>query len=339
MTHYIFYMQLKRILDKKTIKNFPSYDSYSVFAQGHDFFIYHDFFKIFNQRRLNKNVELSKQLQEFQFQKFVYTYLKTAQSMDLLGDEQVRLFIEAGYIGHHLLDAYVHPLIIYYTGDHVRDTKNKTWYHGIAENLLDIHMMQKNLSVDPFTFPVQNDFAFSEKDMSAGLIKVLDSSINEVYGCPDGGKIIARACAQMSLFMRVFKYDPTGLKKRFFDRIDPVFKGTSSFSYHRKNIDLDYVLNEQHHVWHNPMNGDIKSKESFWDLYEKALWKCKTIIEQIETLCCNNRICFEEICTVIPDIASTHGLSCGRTIQINCTAAQTCGICKEIPDQFSPRHS
>ena len=46
-THDIFYREFKRKLSLETLSSFPHYDQYRIFAQGHDFLIYHDFYKIF----------------------------------------------------------------------------------------------------------------------------------------------------------------------------------------------------------------------------------------------------------------------------------------------------
>ena len=49
-THEISYKHLRNRLDKNTLNEFPNYDIYSIFAQGHDFLIYYDYYKIWNQR-------------------------------------------------------------------------------------------------------------------------------------------------------------------------------------------------------------------------------------------------------------------------------------------------
>ena len=79
-THDIFYHQLKTKLNANTLSSFKNYDDYSVFAQGHDFFIYYNFYKIWNQKKLDQNVQESVLLQEHQFQEFVYQYLKSASN-------------------------------------------------------------------------------------------------------------------------------------------------------------------------------------------------------------------------------------------------------------------
>lgn len=319
MTHYIFYQRLKERLNQETRSAFPQYDDYSIYAQGHDLFIYHDFYKIHNSRQLKANIELSKQLQECSFQEFVYQYFKMAEEMQVIQLPEVRLFMEAGYIGHHILDAYTHPLIIYLSGDHVRDARRKTWRHGIAENLLDIYMIERAEGVQSKFFPAHRKFQFCQKKMSRDLTELLNRSIEKVYGFSKGGEIIREATSQVSSFMRIFKYDPTGMKKIIFDVLDPILKGTASFSYHRDVAGAKAFLNSEHEVWINPMEKTLRSKESFMDLFDRALTDCAGIMEKLEALFRKGTAEREDITSIVPDVASTHGLPCGNALEIRYT--------------------
>lgn len=315
-THQIFYKQLKEYISKAILETLPQYDDYSIFAQGHDLLIYHDFYKIHNQEQLGRNIQMSKQLQENLFAEFIYYYLKNAEKNGVLKNQQIRLFLGPGYIGHHILDAYTHPLIIYFAGDHVRDSNNKTWRHGIAENLIDIYMMKHIEKIEPSEYPVHKDFLFSFVQMDEELESVLEQSLAEVYGISGGGEIFKKACSQVSQYMRFLKYDPNGRKKVVFDRLDSFFKGTASFSYCRNEEGVEEFLNSNHEVWVNPMDDNIRSQASFMELYQKALWDCGKIIEELEKVCSRGNIQREEIRAIIPDIASTHGLSCGKPLEI-----------------------
>ena len=96
-THDIFYKQLKKNLSAQTLAVFPHYDQYNIFAQGHDFLIYHDFYKIWSSKKLNNNINASVLLQETNFQLFVYNYLKQAHSSGALEEEQV-IFTSFNYL-------------------------------------------------------------------------------------------------------------------------------------------------------------------------------------------------------------------------------------------------
>ena len=122
-THEIFYRQLKKLLPAEMTERLPNYDAYSLYAQGHDLLIYRNWWMPW---QLNRNIGESLLLQEHSFQSFICAYMAEADRRGFLRSEQLRLFL-SGYIQHHILDSCMHPLIIYHSGDHTRDSKNKTW--------------------------------------------------------------------------------------------------------------------------------------------------------------------------------------------------------------------
>lgn len=314
-THDICYKELKDKISSKTLSSFPHYDNYNIFAQGHDFLIYHNFYKIWNQQKLNSNIDSSVALQEYGFPDFVYNYLKTAINNGSIEEEQVRLFIGPGYIMHHLLDAYTHPYIIYKAGDHTRDPKNDTWHHGIIENLIDIYLMQTREEKNPKTYEVHNDFKMKIPPTET-LIETLDKSLRETYQIRNGGKLFQESFEDTYLFMKLLKYDPYGIKKITFDILDPILKGTSSFSYHREIEDPIELLNLQHTIWTNPADDTISSNSSFIELYEKTLQDGSYIINELETICQSGRINKDDIYSLIPNISSVHGLESGKQLNL-----------------------
>lgn len=313
-THDIFYKNLKQYLSCSTLESFPHYDEYNLFAQGHDFFIYHNFYKIWS---LNNNIKDSVMMQETKFSEFVYNYLRYTVDGGFEDDEQVRLFIGPGYVMHHILDAYTHPQIIYYAGDHARNPNNATWQHGIVENLIDIYMMEKFEAKDPNTYPVYQDFSLPQS-ISPKLIQTLNHALFETYHIRDGGDVFAEAFSQMELFMKMFKYDPTGIKQKIFDAIDPVTKGTSSFSYHRDSQDALQWLDLEHQPWLNPTDASV-STASFLDLFNKALHDGATIVDRLEDIFMRGIVNPEDIFNTVPNISSVHGLDCKKPFQLKYT--------------------
>lgn len=314
-THNIAYKLLKKKLSLQTLDTLPNYDSYSIFAQGHDFLIYYNFYKIRTTRKLNEQILASEVLQEYYFSDFIYNYLKAAEKRGCLQDEEVRLFIGPGYILHHILDAYMHPYIIYCTGDHVRDINKKTWYHGIMENLLDIYFMKKYENFD-YTTPVREHFDFDPRKFSKNLEAILNDSLQSTYGINSGGTIFRTSVGQVKLYVRFFKDDRYALKRRFFDLVDPIFKGTSSFSYNRSEAPVIDQLNLEHDTWQNPMDESITSNKSLLELFEEALTTCSQIIERLEMLIQSGNITKEAVEAIVPNIASTHGLAANQKIII-----------------------
>lgn len=304
-THDIFYKQLKEKLSDATLSSFPNYDKYNIFAQGHDFLIYYNFYK-FWKKKLDNNIKLSVLLQETKFQDFIYNYLITAKNNGTIEDEQVRLFIGAGYIMHHILDAYLHPLIIYYSGDHTPNPNMYTWVHGCVENLIDIYMMEKYEKSSKYK--VYKDFHLKNNIISNNLISTLNESIKKTYQLSSCGDIFKVSFYQMELFMRTMKYDYFGIKKVLFNKLDRIFHGASSFSYNRDWQVVVPFLNEQKEVWYNPYDDKIKSNASFMELYNQALEYGSQIVEKLEKICKSNIINKDDIYNLIPNISSVTGL-------------------------------
>lgn len=111
--------------------------------------------------------------------------------------------------------------------------------------------------------------------------RVIDESFNIVYSIKNGGKKIEKALKQTESFIHHFKYDPTGRKKKIFDFVDCLAKGSASFSYHISAEEAIQYLNEDKHVWTNPQSADITSTKSFLELYQDALDESIQIITDL----------------------------------------------------------
>ena len=311
-THEIFYRQLKPLLPEEMLAALPNYDAYSLYGQGHDLLIYQDWWKLW---QLNRHIQESLLLQENAIQEFVFRFLCEAANRNVLAKEQIRLFIGPGYLSHHILDSYLHPLIIYYSGDHVRKKENATWKHGIIENLLDAYLIKHFENIDCRTYPVYQDFCFPDTRLDQDVFQILTNTLDSVYGIVNGGQKFERAMLQMEQLVRTLKYDPSGLKRVFFNSLDSFSKGSASFSYHVRADDIEEYLNRDHRQWENPKRPELSSSKSMLELYHEALQVGAEIIAKVDKLCVQGNITRKTVYSVIPNRSSTYALPCGnRTI-------------------------
>lgn len=308
-THEIFYRQLKAHLPKEMLAALPNYDAYALYGQGHDLLIYQDWWKLW---QLDRHIQESLLLQENSFQEFVFQFLREAEKRNALSKEQIRLFIGPGYISHHMLDSYLHPLIIYYSGDHVREKKNVTWKHGIIENLLDAYLMRHFEGIDYQTYPVYQDFSFPKARLDSDLFQLLTNTLYSVYGIVNGGRKFERALLQMKQLIRTLKYDPSGLKRVFFNSLDFFAKGSASFSYHVQADDMEEYLNCNHQQWKNPKCPELICSKSMLELFHEALQASAEIITKLDKLCARGDITRETVYSVVPNQSSTYALPCGK---------------------------
>ena len=309
-THQIFYRQLKMLLPKKMLADLPNYDAYSLYSQGHDLLIYQNWWKLW---QLNQHIQESLLLQEHSIQEFIFQFLQEAANRNVLTKEAVRLFIGPGYISHHILDSYLHPLIIYYSGDHVREKKNATWKHGIIENLLDAYLMKHFENIDCRIYPVYQDFNFPEDRLDWDLKQILTNTLDSVYGIVNGGQKFECALLQMKKFIQTLKYDPSGLKRVFFDSLDFFAKGSASFSYHVQKDDMKEYLNCYHQQWENPKQPGLTHSKSMLELYHEALKPSAGISAKLDRLCAQGNIARETVYSVVPNQSSTYALPCGKS--------------------------
>lgn len=313
ITHDIFYKELKKKLNSKTLRNFPNYDKYNIFAQGHDFLIYYNFYKIWK-NKLEGNIELSVLLQENNFQEFIYNYLKCAKENGSIEKEDVRLFISAGYIMHHILDAYLHPLIIYYAGDHTPDPTRPTWMHGVVENLIDVYMLKKYDRKKQYQ--IYKDFHIDKKLISSDLIDTINKSASKTYRKELVGKKFEISFYQLELFMKIMKSDRLGVKRVLFDKLDSLYHGASSFSYNRDCKKAIPYLNETHEIWYNPYEPTLSSNKSFFELFDNALELGTYIVNELEEICESGIINKDDIYDLVPNINSVSGLECNKELKI-----------------------
>lgn len=302
-THQIFYKELKSKLTTETLDRYPDYDKFSLFAQGHDLILFSDFYKFW---QLKENQRDSLLLQEGKLTQFVYNYLQHAIKTESINNEITRSFI-IGYISHHILDSYIHPQLIYYTGGHMPNKKEKKWEHGIAETLIDTYLMKNHEGLDSKKYKVYKDFKF-EKIIDKGFSNTLTESLKTTYSSPLMGEKFKIAFQQAELLIRVLRYDPLKIKQIALSHADFLIMGASSLSY---NVDtekaIDY-LNINHDQWHNPYNSNLTSCKSFADLYYDAIAHCADIINELDKLMKTGVFTEKDMYELIPDVSSITGL-------------------------------
>lgn len=303
-THDIAYKQIKEKLNNKTLSNFPNYDDYNIFSQGHDLLIYYQYYYPWH---LKKNIITSVKLQEEMLPEFVFNYMDIAKKNGALEEEATRLFIGAGYIFHHILDMYIHPLLIYYSKDHIPDKNNVTWQHGIIETLIDAYMVKSFENKNPATYKIYEDFKF-KKQVSQRFVDTLNKSFEKTYDMVNIGNKFKISFYQTQSYIKAVKYDPKRIKKKIFDYLDKYFMGTSSFSYHVNPLEALKYLNIENKFWNNPVDSTLTSTESFMDLYDKALKESSYIIDKLEELAYKGIFNRDDIYSIIPNKSSISGL-------------------------------
>lgn len=183
----------------------------------------------------------------------------------------------AGFLCHYCLDCITHPYILYYTGnqrDHVR-----------LELALDSYMIRTIYRCPPWKFS-------STKRLLKlnALPKEISEDINyvysSVYGWQNTFEDINKGILNQKRFYDIVQ-DPIGLVNFIIGISSRLTKNTNPVqTYFHKDVDssIDY-FNVQHGQWLNPYDSRIVSKDSFFDLYDKAKSKAEYKIKK----------CFESV--------------------------------------------
>lgn len=287
--------------DFKNIYSQEIYNEHSIFAQGHDALFFSDFWKLhkFNQKR-NKALYL----QDHLFQELCINFTDLLKTYELKDSKTLKLLLY-GYIAHHILDSYVHPYIIYET--------EINGMHEKVETYFDKYMILQREKKCPNNYKIYKMISNPPKLMEQEMELTNEAFLN-TYGFEQFGQTYIDALNQVNLFLRLFRYDPTGIKNLCYcliDKINPTNVNLSFLSYNHNDRDLSQYLNNEHHLWFNPSepSAKITSTNSFVELYELATKKTAEIISCLEEAI-NDNATHNEIQKIVPNVSAVHGLEC-----------------------------
>ncbi len=286
ITHAYFSIDVYNKLDKKN-KRIRKKDllRLKMFSQSTDPIMF------YNVESVNKG----KNIRRFQYyfhtnksQEFFITLCEYIKNKKLFDNSEVLSFLY-GFICHYVLDSIIHPFVIYKSGVMNKDNPNSYKYnckHNYMETFLDNKMIiKKSPNKKSYSDFNLNKFCFDTKDFSNELIDVIDFVFKKVFLIENMSKIYLKSLKQMKGFLLRYRLDRFGLKKLIYRTID-LFTNSSTFkfdclSYHYIPKNEEMYLNLEHKVWYNPINKKIKSYDSFYDLYDKAVLEAVRIINEV----------------------------------------------------------
>lgn len=297
----------KECIVKSEANNLDDINNLNVFAQGHDLLLYASPLNFLK----NRNISLI--LSNYKFREFVYAYLKIILKNNFIyQDKSVKSFLY-GYISHHILDSYFHPFIMQYAPDYI-PIRKKTWLHGEIETLYDTLFLTKKLKISLQDHKIYKDFCCSDI-ISKALISTIDTAIDKTYNIKNCGKHFKRAFYLNSRYMRLYRYDPNGIKKKFAAITNPIVKlGADKFFYDERELPkLEKYINSNHQEWRNIWNNE-RFNDSFYDIYSKAIADTVNSIKQIESILKTREIDKDIVYNIVPDRSAITGVQCGISI-------------------------
>ena len=152
------------------------------------------------------------------------------------------------------------------------------------------------------------------------LKSILSNTIGKVYNIDNIDYIYGKSIKDMKHFFRVFNYDPYGGKLRMYKLIDKITPSSiikvSSLSYSNKFDDIPNYLNLKNKIWYCPWDKDISYKDSFFDLYNKALDKSVITIEEVTNMLDNGIIVNDRLEYLFKDLSLATGIECDKEINL-----------------------
>ncbi len=179
-----------------------------------------------------------------------------------------------GEVAHYFLDVFTNPFIYYYSGKYDLNVNNTLKYRGIKEKLIsqmDAVCVNSYYNSDPSKFNFL-DTVFKVHKLDDSFKNSFNALFLEAYNLKDGYGLINKAIGANRKYYRLI-HDPLGFKTKLLKVKDD---GVSETVY--KNIFLNDkmlennvdIFNKNNNQWLNPVDSEIKSTSSFWDLFEGA---------------------------------------------------------------------
>jgi len=163
-----------------------------------------------------------------------------------------------GWLAHHALDRIAHPFVFARQGDKKRD-------HQRLETAIDTYVAERLRGIDTRRTPVRPTLD-AGRALPAGVAELVEGAVRRAFPEQDSPFIDGlwqRSYRDMLAAFSLF-HDPSGAKTKLLaGAIEPFVPG-------RRDAALD-PMNERRAEWRPPADETKTSRESFWDVWERAL--------------------------------------------------------------------
>jgi len=310
ITHNNSYLDVYKLLPEQVKRRYASaWEQYKLFAQGHDFLLLYMFLHLPQYPKVHQKLHIIEEDVQELAVRYVHALRKTERSAESV------LFLY-GYLTHHFMDAKIHPLVIYETGD-LQNDKNASAHHLLVENMIDAYLLRKD-GVDPQKFKI-HELITSRAAMSAETRAIIDDSFDAAYGLKNFSELFAGYNKTARTFFKALRYDPYGAKRILFKPLDwllmGVFKPSILPCTHDGTECLRY-MNMDNEPWTNPADASIVSTLSFDELYDEGVRETACMLSRLDEAISLNAP-DRELRTIIPNVSSITGCASRPDYQLS----------------------
>ena len=305
LTHTQCYMDVYDQLPGRMKTQYAqAWERNKIFAQGHDFLLVYMFLHLPSYPKIQKKLALIEENVQEMALHYIAAWRASSRS------EEATFFLY-GYLIHHFLDAKLHPLIIYETGN-LRGDKKAQARHLLLENMIDAYILRRG-GTDPKKHKIHT-LVTSNKALSAETRSIIDSSFEKTYGIPNFSELFAECNKTTGTFLKAMRYDPWGVKKILLRPLDYLLMGVfkpSILPFRFDGTECADHLNIHNEEWTHPADAAIVCAKSFDELFAEAVTEIAAMISALDRAMAGNAG-DEELRSIIPDISSIHGLAAGQ---------------------------
>lgn len=261
-THYLFGQQTYPLLptsnSKKAIQKYPRV--YTLGLQGPDIFFYHTHRQNPGSIAHTTNTGM-----------FLSHLLQATEIFPSAKEQTIAQSYVLGFVGHYILDSTCHPYI-YARSNYSLNKKRNMGRHIQLETDIDNSLLWFYQRKRPSEFHQSNSIALNKEQIQV-ISKLLFIAFKKTY--PNlmlSQHQIKQSILSTQKITRIL-YDTTGCKKAFIQRLESIFLSYPMVSSLIANDHLVFYkdpCNIRHKSWKNPWDESILSRESFFDLFEKA---------------------------------------------------------------------
>lgn len=290
---------------------------FRVFGQGPDPYFFYDF----HLSRKSKDVhKINKAMQHSKVDKHFIKLINYINEKDYYSNGQVMAYLY-GQICHFALDSTVHPYIIYSTGRYDEKKPSTYKYNGLHEEMeyyIDCYLIYQREKISPRKYKVYKEL-FNIGKFNSEIRATIDKVMKDVYGFDDVSNIYYKSIMDMKKFYYIFNYDRFGIKKFVYSIMDLVCgnkcvkkKELSFFVVPNSKI---YYLNNDKNTWNHPCNINEQYNLSFTELYNKAIKKATSIIQDVDKMLNNKSIDNERLKKLFGNLHYGTGKDCDLNLE------------------------
>ena len=293
MTHSYFAIDVYNKLNNLSKHKIDGYTNrLKTYALGTDPYM---FYNLFIGKKNKKSSNIQKMNHTTKTKDYFVNMINYIINNNLENNKDIISYLY-GSICHYFLDKTIHPFIFYKTGLFNKNDKTTYKYNGLhaeMEYYIDFYMIYNREKTIPKNYKFYKDI-FNIDKLSIELSKMIDYIMKETYGVDNSASIYIKSLKHMYIFNKIFNYDKTSIKKKFYKLIDHIqpnkFIRKEELSFNIEYNKKIHYLNLDKKEWNHPCNINESYNYSFIELYMIALNKCVDCINNIIIMINNKKI-------------------------------------------------